>query len=162
MDVPMAANILALIPQIVVNYRRHNATGLQAVLLGVYNIVLVLTFLSLNITILRALLIIVLNLLTILIILIAALSATLLAAGIIQGISFIFVGIDAAGVLFSLASIFFQSRLDLVLWCGVFACGSYLTFLTLARLRTGVTMDRGSDEERHPVQEAAGLHTSII
>ncbi|KAF5974726.1 integral membrane protein [Fusarium bulbicola] len=53
MDVPVAANILgtlgALIPQIIVNYRRHNATGLQpsmmmlwawaGVPLGVYNIV---------------------------------------------------------------------------------------------------------------------------
>ncbi|EEU42416.1 uncharacterized protein NECHADRAFT_40306 [Fusarium vanettenii 77-13-4] len=53
MDVPVAANVLgtlgALIPQIVVNYRRHNATGLQpsmmmlwawaGVPLGVYNIV---------------------------------------------------------------------------------------------------------------------------
>ncbi|KAE9994759.1 hypothetical protein EG327_003023 [Venturia inaequalis] len=59
MDVPVAANVLGtvgavcwsvqLIPQIVINYRRHNATGLQAsmmmlwawagVPLGVYNIV---------------------------------------------------------------------------------------------------------------------------
>ncbi|CAD0083619.1 unnamed protein product, partial [Aureobasidium vineae] len=52
MDVPIAANVLgtlgALIPQIVINYRRHNATGLQpsmmmfwawaGVPLGVYNI----------------------------------------------------------------------------------------------------------------------------
>ncbi|KAH0309561.1 PQ loop repeat protein, partial [Aureobasidium melanogenum] len=52
MDVPVAANVLgtlgALIPQIIINYRRHNATGLQpsmmmfwawaGVPLGVYNI----------------------------------------------------------------------------------------------------------------------------
>ncbi|GAB7344434.1 hypothetical protein MBLNU457_2280t1 [Dothideomycetes sp. NU457] len=53
MDIPAAANVLgtlgALIPQIIINYRRHNATGLQpsmmmlwawaGVPLGVYNIV---------------------------------------------------------------------------------------------------------------------------
>ncbi len=80
-------------------------------------------------------------------ILIAVLSAALLAASVlrhywdirtqrtVRGISFILVGIDAAGDIFSLASIFFQPTLDVlgiviyatevVLWCGVFACGGY-------------------------------------
>ncbi|CZR66426.1 related to Integral membrane protein [Phialocephala subalpina] len=53
----------------------------------------------------------------------------------VRGISFIFVGIDAAGDVFSLVSVFFQPTLDVlgmviyatefVLWCGVFACGGY-------------------------------------
>lgn len=80
-------------------------------------------------------------------ILMAVLSAMLLAAGVlrhywdiyvhrtVRGISFLFVGIDAAGDVFSLASVIFQPALDvlgmviygteLVLWIGVFACGGY-------------------------------------
>lgn len=90
-------------------------------------------------------------------ILMAVLSAALLAAGVlchywdiwvhrtVRGISFIFVGIDAAGDVFSLVSIFFQPELDalgiviyateFVLWCGVFACGGYYNFLPWARKR---------------------------
>lgn len=81
----------------------------------------------------------------------AILSAAFLAAGVlrhywdiyvhrsVRGISFIFVGIDAAGDLFSLISVFFQPTLDvlgmviygteLVLWIGVFACGGYFNLL---------------------------------
>ncbi|ORY07517.1 PQ loop repeat-domain-containing protein [Clohesyomyces aquaticus] len=210
MDVPVAANVLGtlgaicwsvqLIPQVVINWRRHNAIGLQPTMmmlwawagvpLGVYNIVedfnvalriqpQLLTFLSLvtwiqcyyyerKWTILRTLavvtpiaflmggiqaaLIITLRIakdkhlqwpLT----LMAAMSAALLAAGVlrhywdiyvhrtVRGISFIFVGIDAMGDLTSLVSILFQSKLDilgiiiygteLILWIGVFACGGY-------------------------------------
>ncbi len=87
--------------------------------------------------------------------LMAVLSAVLLAAGVlrhywdiyihrtVRGISFIFVGIDAAGDLFSLASLLFQPTLDvlgmviygseLVLWLGVFACGGYFNFLPWLR-----------------------------
>jgi hypothetical protein len=83
--------------------------------------------------------------------LMAVLSATLLAAGVlrhywdiwihrtVRGISFIFVAIDAGGDLFSLLSIFFQPTLDikgiiiyateLTLWLGVFACGGYFNLL---------------------------------
>jgi hypothetical protein len=83
--------------------------------------------------------------------LMAVLSAALLAAGVlrhywdiyvhrsVRGISFIFVGIDAAGDLFSLISVFFQPKLDilgmviygteLALWTGVFACGGYFNLL---------------------------------
>ncbi|KAF2656018.1 hypothetical protein K491DRAFT_757826 [Lophiostoma macrostomum CBS 122681] len=219
MDNPIAANVLGtigavcwsvqLIPQIVINWRRHNATGLQPTMmmlwawagvpLGVYNIVQdfnvalrvqpqALTFLSLltwiqcfyyerKWSILRALaivtpiacsmgatqaaLIVALRIakdkhlqwpLT----LMAVLSAALLgnvsqAAGVlrhywdiyvhrtVRGISFLFVGIDAAGDIFSLVSVLFQSTLDvlglviygteLVLWIGVFACGGYFNLV---------------------------------
>lgn len=79
--------------------------------------------------------------------LMAVLSAVLLAAGVlrhywdiyvhrtVRGISFLFVGIDAAGDVFSLVSVVFQPSLDvlglviygteLILWIGVFACGGY-------------------------------------
>lgn len=84
-------------------------------------------------------------------ILMAAASATLLAAGVlrhyvdvylyrtVRGISFIFVGIDALGDVFSLVSVIFQARLDilgmviygteLVLWIGIFICGAYFNFI---------------------------------
>ena len=87
--------------------------------------------------------------------LMAVLSAALLAAGVlrhywdiwthrtVRGISFLFVGIDAAGDLFSLVSIFFQPTLDvlgmviygteLALWLGVFACGGYYNLLPWLR-----------------------------
>jgi hypothetical protein len=90
-------------------------------------------------------------------ILMAVLSAALLAAGVsthywdiwkhrtVRGISFIFVGIDALGDVFSLASVPFQPRLDvlgmviygteLVLWLGVFACGGYYNLLPWLRAR---------------------------
>ena len=80
----------------------------------------------------------------------AVLAAVLLAAGVlrhywdiykhrtVRGISFIFVGIDAAGDLFSLVSIFFQGELnilgmviygtELALWIGVFVCGGFFNF----------------------------------
>jgi|SRR5579871_1112331 len=83
--------------------------------------------------------------------LMAALSAALLAAGVlrhywdiwihrtVRGISFIFVAIDAGGDLFSLLSILFQPVIDikgiiiyateLTLWLGVFACGGYFNLL---------------------------------
>jgi hypothetical protein len=91
--------------------------------------------------------------------LMAALSAALLGAGVlrhywdiyihrtVRGISFIFVGIDAAGDLFSLASIFFQPTLDilglviygteLLLWIGVLACGGYFNLMPWIRKRLG-------------------------
>ncbi|EXF78513.1 hypothetical protein CFIO01_09728 [Colletotrichum fioriniae PJ7] len=236
MDIPAAANALGtlgavcwsiqLIPQIVINYRRHNATGLQpsmmmlwawaGVPLGVYNIVedfnialqiqpQILTFLSLatwiqcfyyqrNWSILRSLAVVapiaivmagiqvalVIGLRIVKargtdwpMILMASLSAALLAAGVlrhywdiylhrtVRGISFIFVGIDAAGDVFSLASLFFQRRLDVlgvviyatefVLWCGVFACGGYFNLLPWARKRLRAREEAGrSSEEETP------------
>jgi len=83
--------------------------------------------------------------------LMAVLSAVLLSAGVlrhywdiyihrtVRGISFIFVAIDAAGDLFSLVSLCFQPKLDilgmviygseLLLWIGIIACGGYFNFL---------------------------------
>jgi PQ loop repeat len=90
-------------------------------------------------------------------ILMAALAATLLAAGVlrhyvdiymhraVRGISFLFVGIDAAGDLFSLASVFFQPKLDVlgiviygtefVLWVGIMVAGGYYNMLPWVRLK---------------------------
>ncbi|KAB2573831.1 Uncharacterized protein DBV05_g7510 [Lasiodiplodia theobromae] len=211
MDVPVAANVLGtigavcwsiqLIPQIIINYRRHHATGLQPAMmmwwawagvpLGVYNIVQsfnialqiqpqILSFLSLVTWIqchhyqkrwpLWRSLGVVLPIASVMagteaalvfalrigierhgtrwpLTLMAVLAAVFLAAGVlrhywdiwrhrtVRGISFLFVGIDAAGDLFSLVSVIFQPELDvlgmvtygveLVLWLGVFACGGY-------------------------------------
>jgi hypothetical protein len=87
--------------------------------------------------------------------LMAVLSAALLAAGVlrhywdiyvhrtVRGISFLFVGIDAAGDVFSLVSVLFQPKIDVlglviygtefVLWTGVFACGGYYNLLPWAK-----------------------------
>ncbi|KAK2043179.1 hypothetical protein LZ31DRAFT_555450 [Colletotrichum somersetense] len=249
MDVPAAANALGtlgavcwsiqLIPQIIINYRRHNATGLQpsmmmlwawaGVPLGVYNIVenfnvalriqpQILTFLSLATwiqcyyyqrawSVLRSLAVVapiaavmagiqialVIGLRIIKdrgvewpMILMAVLSAALLAAGVlrhywdiylhrtVRGISFIFVGIDAAGDVFSLASIFFQPKTDVLgiviyatefmLWCGVFACGGYYNFLPWMKKRwlvkdgTGETTSVQQDAPSPGGADAAARH----
>ncbi|KAH9210525.1 PQ loop repeat protein [Leptodontidium sp. 2 PMI_412] len=210
MDVPIAANVLGtigavcwsiqLIPQIIINYRRHNTIGLQrsmmllwacaGVPLGAYNIAgnfnvalqiqpQILTVLSLitwiqcyyyddKWTVMKCCLFvsaigaffggIETGLVFALksgverdrhwpVILMGVISAVLLSAGVlrhywdiyihrtVRGISFIFVAIDAAGDVFSLVSVFFQPKLDIlgmviyasefVLWCGVIACGGY-------------------------------------
>ena len=92
----------------------------------------------------------------------AVASATLLAAGVlrhyidvylhrtVRGISFIFVGIDALGDVFSLVSVFFQAKVDilgvviygteLVLWIGIFICGAYFNFLPW--LKSQKSMDK--------------------
>jgi hypothetical protein len=97
--------------------------------------------------------------------LMAVLSAVLLAAAVlrhywdiwvhqtVRGVSFVFVGIDAAGDLFSLASVFFQPTLDTlgmviygpepVLWLGVFVCGWFYNFLPWIRKKWF------TDESRH-------------
>jgi hypothetical protein len=89
----------------------------------------------------------------------AVLSAALLAAGVlrhywdiyvhrtVRGISFLFVGIDAAGDVFSLVSVLFQPKIDalglviygteLFLWTGVFACGGYYNLFPWVRRRFG-------------------------
>jgi hypothetical protein len=107
--------------------------------------------------------------------LMAALSAALLALGVlrhywdiwvhrtVRGISFIFVGIDAAGDLFSLVSVFFQPKLDvlgmviygteLILWCGVFACGGYYNFLPWARKKWSAELARLNES---PTRREAG------
>jgi hypothetical protein len=97
-------------------------------------------------------------------ILMAVLAAALLAAGVgrhyvdiylhrtVRGISFIFIGLDALGDVFSLLSVIFHSKLDilgmviyateLVLWIGIFGCGAYYNLLPWIRKRSG---KRGSD-----------------
>ncbi|TLD07855.1 hypothetical protein PgNI_10933 [Pyricularia grisea] len=246
MENAIAANVLGtlgavcwsvqLIPQIVVNYRRHNTVGLQpsmmmlwawaGVPLGVYNITedfnvalriqpQILTLLSLVtwaqccyydwkhwslnrcvavvvplaafMTAIQVALIFALRSardeahLTWPSTLMAALSAALLAAGVlrhywdvylhrsVRGISFIFVGIDAAGDLFSLLSVFFQPKLDILgiviygtelsLWLGLFAAGGYFNLKPWAKRRFG-SLDpasiRGSSSDTPTDAEADG------
>ena len=100
----------------------------------------------------------------------AILAAVLLAAGVlrhywdiythrtVRGISFIFVGIDAAGDLFSLVSVFFQAELnvlgmaiygtELALWTGVFVCGGYFNLLPWVNARLSTRRQR-MENERH-------------
>jgi hypothetical protein len=113
--------------------------------------------------------------------LMAALSAALLAAGVlrhywdiyvhrtVRGISFIFVGIDAMGDLTSLISVLFQSKLDvlglviygteLVLWIGVFAFGGYYNFVPWVLKRIS-KRNSGSPaiETVYPVPSRASVH----
>ncbi|KAJ5577948.1 uncharacterized protein N7459_006912 [Penicillium hispanicum] len=214
MDMPIVENVLgtlgALLPQIIINYRRHDTEGLQGsmmllwavagVPLGVYNIVeefnvalrvqpQILTTLSLLtwaqclyygrkypvtkcITSVAPLLLFLGAVEVALVfalreakgrglrwplILMAVLSACFLAAGVlrhywdiyvhrtVRGISFFFVGIDAAGDLFSLVSILFGPSIDilgmviygteLTLWAGVFVCGGVFNLLPWIRGR---------------------------
>jgi hypothetical protein len=125
--------------------------------------------------------------------LMAVLSAVLLAAGVlrhywdiylhrtVRGISFLFVGIDAAGDVFSLVSIIFQPKFDvlgmviygteLLLWIGVFACGAYYNFVPWVRRnlkrRNGCldgsnvsspVYSRNSGGETGPTPEPVALH----
>lgn len=107
--------------------------------------------------------------------LMAVLSAVLLAAGVlthywdiwthrtVRGISFLFVGIDALGDVFSLASVVFQPRLDvlgmviyateLVLWIGVFAAGGWYNLRPWMR---GKLSKGGEGEDESPAAAAAG------
>jgi hypothetical protein len=104
--------------------------------------------------------------------LMAVLSAVLLAAGVlrhywdiyvhrtVRGVSFIFVGIDAAGDVFSLASILFQPTLDVlgiviyatefVLWCGIFLCGGYYNLLSWMRERLAEGDHSAAGDETMP------------
>lgn len=116
--------------------------------------------------------------------LMAVLSAVLLAAGVlrhywdiyvhrtVRGISFIFVAIDAGGDLFSLVSVLFQPKVDvlglviygseLILWIGVFACGGYYNLVPWVqrRLRRKGNIGRTNDSghsvpgERHGTSSA--------
>ncbi|KAK4202311.1 PQ loop repeat-domain-containing protein [Triangularia verruculosa] len=237
MDSPAAGNTLGtlgavcwsiqLVPQIIVNYRRHHATGLQpsmmilwawaGVPLGVYNIVSgfnvalkvqpqILALLSLvtwgqcyyyqrNWGIIKTLSVALpigtlmagaeLGLIFALrdrekghwsMTLMAVLSAVLLALGVlshyvdiwkhrtVRGISFLFVGIDALGDVFSLASILFEVRLDilgmviygteLILWLGVFAAGGWYNLLP--KLRKRWKLARGAKETRQGLELGQG------
>jgi uncharacterized protein with PQ loop repeat len=214
MDQPVVANVFGtlgavcwsvqLTPQIVLNYRRHSASGLSAgfmlfwawagIPLGVYNIVSnfnyalwvqpqILTTLSLItwgqcyyyergwntgkvIAVVAAACCVMGGIEAALIFalrigvkdgvdwpltLMAVLAAVLLALGVmeqylaiwknksVEGISFLFCGIDALGDVTSIISVVFQPELDIlglviygvefVLWCGIFACGFYFRLL---------------------------------
>ena len=111
----------------------------------------------------------------------AVLAAVLLAAGVlrhywdiythrtVRGISFIFVGIDAAGDLFSLMSVFFQAELnvlgmaiygtELALWTGVFICGGY--FNLLPWIKTRVSTRRQRMEIERQTQSQPGGRVSV-
>ena len=233
MNVPAAANILGtlgaicwsvqLIPQIVINYRRHHTTGLQpsmmllwafaGIPLGAYNIIedfnialrvqaQILTVLSLitwsqcyyydkgwnweqcvaSLVAIGALLgaveaALILSVrkgvdngATWPVTLMAVLAAALLAAGVlrhywdiyihrtVRGISFIFVGIDAAGDLFSLISVVFQTELDtlgmviyateLTLWIGVFICGALFNFAPWIKAKAHNNLRQVEDDQQ--------------
>lgn len=115
-------------------------------------------------------------------ILMASLSAALLAAGVlrhywdiyihrtVRGISFIFVGIDAAGDLFSLVSVLFEPTLDvlglviygteLILWIGVFICGGYYNLVPWLQKKLGQKSSSRSVSPRgeDPRDEPIALH----
>ncbi|KUJ09718.1 uncharacterized protein LY89DRAFT_276167 [Mollisia scopiformis] len=230
MNVPVAANVLGtlgavcwsiqLIPQIIINYRRHHTIGLQrsmmllwaiaGVPLGAYNITS-----NFNIALqIQPQILTILSLITWIqcyhyddkwgvlkccafvgsigavfggievglvyalkaalrenkhwpVTLMGVVSTVLLSAGVlrhywdiyvhrtVRGISFIFVGIDAAGDVFSLVSVFFQPSLDIlgmviyatefVLWCGVFACGGYFNLAPWIRQKLKTRRQRRED-----------------
>ena len=113
----------------------------------------------------------------------AVLSASLLAAGVlrhywdiwvhrtVRGISFLFVGIDAAGDLFSLISIFFQPKVDvlgiviygteLALWLGVFACGGYYNLVPWARRKWLVQQDASEELDNDAHQQTNSGQAAI-
>ena len=112
----------------------------------------------------------------------AVLAAVLLAAGVlrhywdiyahrtVRGIRFIFVGIDAAGDLFSLASLLFQAELDilgmviygmeLALWIGIFACGGFFNFSpwVLAKVRRRRSQAEEQQQQQHGPTTIISLH----
>jgi hypothetical protein len=113
-------------------------------------------------------------------ILMAVASAALLAAGVlrhyvdvyvhrtVRGISFIFVGIDALGDLFSLVSVVFQPKLDvlglviygseLVLWIGIFVCGAYYNLPSwYATKKERERNDLGLDEPNSRPADTPGM-----
>lgn len=107
----------------------------------------------------------------------AVLSAVLLTAGVlrhywdiyvhrtVRGISFLFVGIDAAGDVFSLVSVLFQPKLDilglviygteLILWIGVFACGGYYNLIPWIRRRMAKSAGGGTSSIRRSLSMGA-------
>jgi hypothetical protein len=101
----------------------------------------------------------------------------------VRGISFIFIGIDAAGDVFSFVSVcmslsplpsfvaynktVFQPTLDIlglviyatefVLWCGVFACGGYYNFMPWVKIQLH---RRGREERELSNHEETGTGVS--
>ena len=118
-------------------------------------------------------------------ILMAALAAALLAAGVgshyvdiylhrtVRGISFIFVGIDALGDVFSLLSVVFQTKIDilgmviyateLTLWIGIFACGAYYNLVPWLKEKYGKTGNPATcDVSQIGERGAASANTTSI
>lgn len=115
--------------------------------------------------------------------LMAVLAAVLLAAGVgshyvdiylhrtVRGISFIFVGIDALGDVFSLLSVIFQAKLDilgmviyateLVLWIGIFACGAYYNLIPWLKEKHGKSELRASDGSQTGERAAGSANTAL-
>lgn len=118
--------------------------------------------------------------------LMAVLSAVFLAAGVlchywdiyrtrtVRGISFLFVGIDAAGDLTSLVSVLFQPSLDvlglviygteLVLWIGVFLCGGYFNLIPHLKERLNRPNPEETDQgcvDSQPQSHATGAARAI-
>ena len=117
-------------------------------------------------------------------ILMAVLAAVLLAAGVgshyvdiymhrtVRGISFIFVGIDALGDVFSLLSVVFQPQIDvlgmviyateLVLWMGVFACGAYYNLLPWLKEKHGERIVPSACDIARTGETTANANTTSI
>ncbi|KAB8069593.1 hypothetical protein BDV29DRAFT_194742 [Aspergillus leporis] len=196
MDAPIAANVLgtigALISQIIINYRRHNTEGLQGsmmllwavagVPLGVYNIVEEFNKVSISECVTA-----VVPLLVVLGALEVALVFALQAAkrpGVlrhywdiyihrtVRGISFISVGIDAAGDLFSLISVLCEPRIDilgmviygieLALWLGIFACGGIFNFMPwVLKLSQKRDLNELEQVSIHPMSSSTSVFRTV-
>ncbi|KAJ5771181.1 uncharacterized protein N7511_003232 [Penicillium nucicola] len=109
----------------------------------------------------------------------AVLSACLLAAGVlrhywdiyvhrtVRGISFIFVGIDAAGDLFSLVSVLFGKSIDvlgiiiygteLVLWIGIFICGGVFNLFPWIKKRSNKRAQEREPVALHPMPSSTSV-----
>ncbi|KAF2486455.1 PQ loop repeat-domain-containing protein [Neohortaea acidophila] len=109
--------------------------------------------------------------------LMAVLAAVFLALGVleqylaiwktksVEGVSFLFCGLDALGDLTSIVSVCFEPKLqivalvtyalELVLWIGVFACGTYLRFFPWIR---AVMSKRSAGEEAPTINAHITLH----
>lgn len=112
-------------------------------------------------------------------------SAALLAAGVlrhyvdvythrtVRGISFIFVGIDALGDVFSLVSVIFQPTLDilgmviygteLLLWIGIFMCGAYYNLIPwMKRERVEVDGEATASEDTAAASNLTGQGRAVV
>jgi hypothetical protein len=112
-------------------------------------------------------------------------SAALLAAGVlrhyvdvythrtVRGISFIFVGIDALGDVFSLVSVIFQPMLDilgvviygteLLLWIGIFMCGAYYNLIPwIKRERVVVDGEATASEDTAAAANLTGQGRTVV
>lgn len=111
--------------------------------------------------------------------LMAVLAALLLALGVleqylsiwkhrsVEGISFLFCGIDAFGDLTSIISVLFEARLnvvglviyaaELVLWLGVFACGGYYKLVPWIKRQVAKAKSRHTASEHNDGADGHGI-----